>query len=102
MNKTVVSIVGAISLMAGLSGCVTTPAGPSVASQGAGSDTAYLNASRGRADAQVTAAQAEQYSRQRQQVKEEMELEQQKRQGTIDNVNGMLRGVGSLMSIIPH
>ena len=69
--------------------CVVPP-GPSVASLGAGSDSAYVNASRGRADAQITSDQAKQYSRQRQQVSEEMQLEQEKRNHTTNNIHNVL------------
>ena len=63
---------------------------PSVSGLGAGSDAAYLNANRGRADAQISRAQAEQYSRQRQQVSEEMQLEQQKKNNFYQNAGGIL------------
>jgi hypothetical protein len=79
-----------------LSGCVTPP-GPTVATLGPGSDSAMLNGTRGRADAQISAVQAEQYSRQRQQVSEEMQLEQQKRQQTMQNVQGAVNVVGSVL-----
>lgn len=87
------SIAVAVGLTV-LTSCTT--GGPTVASLGAGSDTAYLNATRGRADAQVSEQQARQYSRQRQQVSEEMQLEQQKRsnflettRSTLDVMNGV-------------
>jgi len=75
-----------------LTGCVTPPS-PTIGSLGAGSDSAYLNANRGRADAQMSRAQAEQYSRQRQQIAEEMQLEQMKRDNTTRNINNVL-GIG--------
>ncbi len=71
-----------------LSSCTT--GGPSVSSLGAGSDAAYLNATRGRADAQISEQQANQYSRQRQQVSEEMMLEQQKRNNFMQTTRGTL------------
>lgn len=71
----------AISLMPS---CIVPP-GPSVASLGPGSDAAYLNATRGRYDAQITSDQARQYSRQRNQVSEEMALEREKRGQTFSN-----------------
>lgn len=77
-------------------GCVTPP-GPTVASLGPGSDAAYLNANRGRADAQMSRAQAEQYSRQRQQTAEEMQLEQMKRNQTMQNVQGVIGIAGSIL-----
>ena len=63
---------------------------PSVSGLGPGSDAAYLNANRGRADAQISSAQAEQYSRQRRQVSEEMALEQQKRNNFYQNAGGLI------------
>lgn len=84
-----------------LSACAVTPSGPTIGSLGAGSDTAYLNASRGRADAQVTKDQAEQYDRQREQVKSEMELEQAKRKQTTDNVKDTISTIGSVRSLVP-
>ena len=77
-----------LSFVAALSSCTT--GGPTIGSLGAGSDAAYLNASRGRADAQVSEQQARQYSRQRQQVSEEMQLEQQKRNNFFQSAGGIL------------
>jgi hypothetical protein len=71
-----------------LSSCTT--GGPTIAGLGAGSDAAYLNSSRGRADAQISEQQARQYSRQRQQVSEEMSLEQQKRSNFLQTTGGVL------------
>jgi hypothetical protein len=71
-----------------LSSCTT--GGPTIASLGAGSDAAYINASRGRADAQISQQQAMQYSRQRRQVSEEMALEQQKRNNFLQTTGGVL------------
>jgi hypothetical protein len=85
-----------------ISGCAMTPPGPSVASQGPGSDTAYINAGRGRADAQVTKDQADQYERQRQQVKGEMDLEQAKRNQTTNNIKDTISTIGSVRSLIPY
>ncbi|GAA5482496.1 NGK_0946 family protein [Haloferula sargassicola] len=79
------SLAGAAFLLAS---CTT--GGPTVASLGAGSDSAYLNASRGRADAQISEQQAQQYSRQRQQVAEEMGLEQQKRRNFFESTGSTL------------
>jgi len=77
-----------LSFVAALSSCTT--GGPTVAGLGAGSDAAYLNASRGRSDAQISEQQARQYSRQRQQVSEEMQLEQQKRSNFFQSAGGIL------------
>ncbi len=85
-----------------LGGCVMTPPGPSVASQGPGSDTAYVNAGRGRADAQVTKDQADQYDRQRQQVKGEMDLEQAKRDQSTKNVKDTIGTIGAIRSLLPY
>lgn len=49
--------------------------GSTISNFGAGSEAAFLNAIRGRFDAQITSDQARQYSRQRNQVSEEMRLE---------------------------
>ena len=68
-----------------LPSCAVVPPGPSIASLEAGSDSAYLNANRGRADAQITADQAKQYSRQRQQISEERRLEEEKKNATYNN-----------------
>lgn len=81
--------------------CAITPPGPSVASQGPGSDTAYINAGRGRSDAQVTKDQAEQYERQRQQVKGEMDLEQAKRDQTTNNIKDTISTIGAARAILP-
>ena len=89
-----------VALLA-LSGCVTAPS-PTIASLGAGSDSASLNASRGRADAQISSAQAQQYSRQRNQVSEEMDLEQKKKGNTINNTQGVINAASSIMGMIPH
>ncbi len=87
--KTQLNFFGILVFSLGITGCVVPP-GPSAASLGAGSDAAYLNANRGRADAQISSAQANQYSRQREQVSEEMQLEQQKRGNTMRNMQGIV------------
>lgn len=69
--------------------CVTPP-GHSVAQYGAGSDAAYINSTRGRADAQMSRAQEEQYYRQQNVVSREMDLEQKKRSNTINNTRGIV------------
>jgi len=89
----------ALALTLTLGGCVTPP-GPTIASLGPGSDAAYLNANRGRADAQMSRAQAEQYSRQREQTAEEMQLEQLKKQQTMENIQGGVNIIGSALSFI--
>lgn len=90
-NTTIISIAIAAII---LPSCTSSP---TVAALGPGSDTAYLNANRGRADAQVSKQQAEQYNRQRDQVKGEMELEQQKKDNFYKNANGVMgvaNGIG--------
>lgn len=71
-------------------GCASAPG---IGSYGPGSDTAVLNAGRGRPGAQVSKAQGEQYTRQREQVIEETKLEQIKRQNGFQQVNDYL-GMG--------
>lgn len=100
MNKTLSMACSVILLSTLLTGCVATPPGPSVASLGMGSDAAAINAGRGRADAQMTRAQAEQYSLQQQIISQEMALEQQKRQNTINNTRSLVQGVGDVVNIL--
>ncbi len=100
MNKILSLACSVVISSALLSGCVATPPGQSVASLGMGSDSAAINAGRGRADAQMTRAQAEQYSRQQQIVSQEMALEQQKRQNTINNTRSMVQGVGDVVNVL--
>jgi uncharacterized protein YcfL len=76
-----------------ITGCASTGG---VGSYAAGSDSAYLNANRGRPDAQITAAQATQYTRQRQQTQEELQLEQQKQQAQTQSFNNSLSEVGQV------
>lgn len=102
MKKIILSAAGAILSAHLTAGCVATPAGPSAASYGAGSDSAYLNASRGRADAQVTEAQVEQYRRQQAIVADEMSLEQQKRDNTLRNTQGILQNIQTIRSLLPY
>lgn len=81
-----------------LASCVGSS--PTIAGLGAGSDAAYLNANRGRADAQISSAQAEQYRRQQDLTEREMRLEREKRRNFYDNAGGMIgiaRGLGGLI-----
>lgn len=81
-----------------LASCVGSS--PSIAGLGAGSDAAYLNANRGRADAQISSAQAEQYRRQQDLTSREMDLESKKRRNFYQNAGGMIgiaRGLGGLV-----
>jgi len=102
MKKIILSAVSAILTANLATGCVATPSGPSAGSYGAGSDTAYLNASRGRADAQVTEAQVEQYRRQQAIVADEMSLEQQKRDNTLKNAQGVLQTIQTIRGFLPY
>jgi hypothetical protein len=83
----------ALSSLILVTGCVITPPGPSVASFGAGSDAAYINATRGRADAQITQAQSRQYALQQEVIAREMALEQQKRNRELSNSEGIFRSL---------
>ncbi len=82
-----------------IAGCTT--GGPTIGSLGAGSDAAYINATRGRRDAQISEQQARQYSRQRRQISEEMQLEQQKRSNFIDSTRGILDITNGLRNLVP-
>lgn len=97
-NRTALSLI----LFALASGCAVSQSGPSVKSLGAGSDTAYLNANRGRADAQVTKDQAEQYNRQREQVKGEMDLERAKKQSDQEDTRNTLQTIQSVRGLLPY
>jgi hypothetical protein len=71
-------------------GCASAPG---LGSYGPGSDTVILNGNRGRAGAQISKAQADQYTTQRKQTIEELELERLKRQSGLQQVNDYL-GMG--------
>jgi hypothetical protein len=100
--KRVSAVLWSFALVCQVVGCAYTQPGPSISSLGAGSDSAYLNGTRGRYDAQITRDQAEQYSRQRQQVREEMELEEQKRKNSVNNVNDTIRTITSFSNLIRY
>lgn len=99
LNNKIAASVGFILLA---SGCTVTQPGPSVKSLGPGSDTAYLNANRGRADAQITKDQADQYNRQREQVKGEMELENAKKQADHQDTQNTLSTLNSVRRLLPY
>jgi hypothetical protein len=82
-----------------ITGCTT--GGPTIGSLGAGSDAAYTNATRGRRDAQISEQQARQYSRQRRQISEEMQLEQQKRSNFMESTRGILDITNGLRTLVP-
>ena len=93
--KHILLTLSSISLLAS---CVGSS--PSIAGLGAGSDAAYMNATRGRADAQISSAQEEQYARQQRVVSREMDLEQKKRNNFYQNAGGIIgiaRGLGSFV-----
>lgn len=102
MKKIILSAMGIILSAHLITGCVATPAGPTIGSYGAGSDTAYLNASRGRADAQVTQAQVDQYKQQQAIVADEMALEQKKRANMINNTQGILQTIQTFRGLLPY
>lgn len=73
------------SLAAGfiLTGCATSP---TVAQYGMGDDSAAIKGGRNRREAILSDSELAQHRRQRQNVSEEMSLEEQKRRRTIDNI----------------
>ena len=78
-------------------------------SMGAGSDTKYMNATRGSASAHVSKAQAQQYARQQGLTAREIQLENMKRRQSTDAVKegasavnsatGALHSINSLRSL---
>lgn len=77
-----------------LTGCT----GPTVASLGMGSDSAAIRSARNREDAVISEAELTQHRRQRQNVSEEMDLEQKKTGNMLNNASsgmGILQGVRS-------
>ncbi|GBU09075.1 hypothetical protein AwWohl_02130 [Gammaproteobacteria bacterium] len=82
-----------------ISACAVNPPGESIASLGAGSDAAKMNATRGRADAQMTKKQAQQYALQQEMVSREMDLEQKKRNQTSQNTKNTIDTIGSIFRI---
>lgn len=92
MNTIRLTILSAVCLIS-LSSCVTS--GPSIAQYGPGDDAAYLNGTRGRPEAQISEAQARQYSRQRQQIAEEMQMEMLKRERMWQTLGGIARIAGA-------
>jgi hypothetical protein len=100
MRKKILSSWSIVLIASVVTGCAVTPPGPTIANYGDGSDAAYINSTRGRADAQITEAQAQQYRLQQEIVMREQALEQQKRQQTMDNVNGVLLGISTVVGIV--
>ena len=79
-----------------LSGCAGG-LGPSIGDLGAGSDTAMLNANRGRSDAIITKDQYDQYTRQQTITSQELDLEAKKSQHLRDNVRMVTDVVGAFV-----
>lgn len=104
MKKTNITIVVVLTASALLSACAGT-----TGSMAAGSDTAYMNASRGSASAHVSAAQEEQYARQQRLTAREIELENMKRRqgtdairegaGAVNSAAGALHSIRSLKGL---
>ena len=78
MKKGIVTIMCAAAVIA------STACAPTVASYGAGSDSAAIRTGRNRSDAILTEAELEQHRRQRTNVSEEMDLEAKKRRNATD------------------
>lgn len=95
--KMIVLVTGLATAMVTTS-CTT--GGPTIASLGAGSDAAYMNATRGRADAQISEQQALQYSRQQRMVSQEMDLEQKKRDNFMRSTSGTLDILNSARRLV--
>lgn len=76
-NRKLLFLVATFSSVAIMQGC--TP-------KTAGADSSYLNKNRGAAGAQISAAEAEQYSRQQGLTADEIRLENMKRHQTTDAI----------------
>ncbi len=86
------STLAAITLFPCLTGCT----GPSVASLGMGSDSAAIRSARNREDAVISEAELTQHRRQRQNVSEEMDLEQKKTGNMLQNAGAVTGIIGNL------
>lgn len=75
-----------------LTGCT----GPTVASLGMGSDSAAIRSARNREDAVISEAELAQHRRQRQNVSEEMDLEQKKTGNMLQNAGAVTGIIGNL------
>jgi len=86
-----------------VSSAMLTACGGTTGSMAAGSDTKYMNASRGSSAAHVSAAQEEQYARQQRLTAREIQLENMKRRQGTDAVkegaSAVNSAVGALHSI---
>ena len=76
--------------------CLTGCTGPSVASLGMGSDSAAIRSARNREDAVISEAEIKQHRRQRQNVSEEMDLEQKKTGNMLQNLSTVTGAVGNI------
>jgi hypothetical protein len=90
INRNVIA-VASLTIIASISGCT----GPSVGSLGMGSDSAAIRAGRNREDAVISEAEIQQHRRQRQNVSEEMDLEQKKTGNMLQNVGSITGAVGN-------
>ncbi len=77
------SVILSLIVMTLGTGCATNP---TVAQYAMGDDSAAIKAGRNRREAVLSDAELAQHRRQRQNVSEEMALEEQKRQRTINNI----------------
>jgi hypothetical protein len=87
------SSLSALLILPCLTGCM----GASVASLGMGSDSAAIRSSRNRQDAIVSSSELQQHRRQRQNVSEEMDLEQKKKNNFFQDVSNVTGVVGSVL-----
>ena len=98
MNKSLAILLAATL---GLSACVT--GGPTVGNYAMGDDSAVLNASRNRAESQVSRAELEQHRRQRTDVSEELDLAEKKRRsqhaGIRDNMGTVSQGASTVTGV---
>lgn len=88
MKQHYLLITALLASPAFLTGCST----PS--SLVAGSDTKYVNATRGKKSAHISSAQEEQYKRQQTVAKREVELENLKRRQTTDAISESATAIG--------
>ncbi len=89
-------------LMAALlvSSAMLTACGGTTGSMAAGSDTKYMNASRGSSAAHVSAAQEQQYARQQRLTAREIQLENMKRRQSTDAIKEGASAVNSAAGAI--
>jgi hypothetical protein len=90
-NSKLLFLVATVSSVALLQGC--TP-------KTAGADSSYLNKNRGAAGAQISASEAEQYSRQQGLTADEIRLENMKRHQTTDAIQESSSAASSAVNAI--